>query len=79
MNSITIPNSVTTIERSAFFGCKRLTSINIPNSVTSIGDGAFRGCPINRVYLNKETEFENNSFLNSLIRDKKEWESSVHN
>ena len=40
----TIPNSVTTIENSAFAFCESLTNINIPNSVTTIEDGAFRGC-----------------------------------
>ena len=39
-----IPNSVTTIEQSAFFGCSSLTSVTIPNSVTTIGDYAFFGC-----------------------------------
>ena len=44
ITSITIPNSVTSIGNSAFWGCKSLTSITIPNSVTSIGDEAFRWC-----------------------------------
>jgi len=39
-----IPNGVTTIEASAFNGCKNLTSIIIPNSVTRIGASAFYGC-----------------------------------
>ena len=39
-----IPNSVTSIGSSAFYGCSSLTSITIPNSVTSIGFEAFRGC-----------------------------------
>ena len=39
-----IPNSVTSIGYSAFFGCTGLTSVDIPNSVTSIGDYAFGGC-----------------------------------
>ena len=39
-----IPNSVTTIDNIAFYGCIGLTSIEIPNSVTSVGDGAFRDC-----------------------------------
>ena len=43
MNTI-IPNSVTSIGGSAFFGCDSLTSITIPNSVTSIGRYAFFSC-----------------------------------
>ena len=39
-----IPNSVTSIGNSAFYGCTGLTSVTIPNSVTSIGDRAFSGC-----------------------------------
>ena len=44
LTSITIPNSVTSIEGNAFFGCTGLTTITIPNSVTSIGSSAFRNC-----------------------------------
>ena len=43
MNTI-IPNSVTSLGESAFFGCSELTSVNIPNSVTSIGTQAFLDC-----------------------------------
>ncbi len=39
-----IPDSVTSIEDSAFDGCSALTSITIPDSVTSIGEYAFNGC-----------------------------------
>ncbi len=39
-----IPNSVTSIGSSAFYGCSSLTIIEIPNSVTSIGNAAFSEC-----------------------------------
>ena len=42
--TITIPNSVTTIGVGAFWGCIGLTSVTIPNSVTTIGEYAFYGC-----------------------------------
>ena len=44
LTSIAIPNSVTSIEHSAFFGCTNLTSITIPDSVTSIANEVFRDC-----------------------------------
>ena len=40
----TIPNSVTSIGKFAFYDCTSLTSVTIPDSVTSIGDDAFRIC-----------------------------------
>ena len=43
-NNTTIPSSVTSIGKSAFYGCSNLTSITIPNSVTSIGESAFCEC-----------------------------------
>ena len=41
---IFIPDSVTSIDSSAFGNCSSLTSITIPDSVTIIGDDAFYGC-----------------------------------
>ena len=44
LTSVTIPNSVTSIEEGAFDRCSGLTSVTIPNSVTSIGEYAFSDC-----------------------------------
>ena len=44
LTNITIPDSITSIGRSAFNGCSSLASITIPDSVTSIGDNAFYCC-----------------------------------
>ena len=41
---MTIPDSVTNIGNSAFYGCSGLTSVTIGNGVTSIGKNAFYGC-----------------------------------
>ena len=46
LTSITIPDSVKSIDMQAFLHCHNLLSITIPNSVTSIGQRAFDYCVI---------------------------------
>ena len=67
--SITIPNSVTSIERSAFSGCYGLISITIPNSVTSIAGGAFSGCYglINIVVESGNAVYDSRDNCNAII------------
>jgi hypothetical protein len=44
MNSVTIPDSVTSIDEQAFTYCSGLTSVIIGNNVARIGGSAFSGC-----------------------------------
>ena len=55
-SKFTIPETVTTISDSAFYGCKWLKSVVIHESVTSIGDRAFANCR----YLKSITVAEQN-------------------
>lgn len=43
-DSYVIPDSVTVIADSAFYGSANLTSITIPNTITEIGSSTFTGC-----------------------------------
>ncbi len=43
-NSVTIPNTVTSIGEGAFYFCLALTEIEIPSSITYISEDAFMGC-----------------------------------
>ena len=44
IESLVIPNGVTSIGDYAFYGCKNLMNISIPDSVVSVGESAFQGC-----------------------------------
>ena len=42
--SVTLPNSITELCKSAFDGCQDLTNVTIPDSVTEIGSATFNIC-----------------------------------
>ena len=44
ITSVSIPNTIESIDREAFIDCTKLTSISIPSSVKTIGTYAFNGC-----------------------------------
>lgn len=44
LTSVTIPESVVSIDVEAFYMCVSLTSVTIPDSVTCIGEWAFKEC-----------------------------------
>jgi hypothetical protein len=66
LTSVTIPNSIITINSTAFGSCTSLTNITIPNSVTTIGDSAFFSCTsLTSVTIpNNVTTIGNGAFTN---------------
>ena len=44
LNSVTMPNTILTINDNAFAKCRNLMKVDIPNSVTKIGSSAFSEC-----------------------------------
>ena len=59
-----IPEGVTEISDSAFYGCTSLQSVTIPEGVTEIGDRAFLGCSSLRTVtlLNPKIKIERSAF-----------------
>lgn len=44
ITEITIPATITNLNRSVFNECSKLTNVTLPNSLVSIGENTFRGC-----------------------------------
>ena len=64
ITNITIPDSVTTIDNGAFFGCTSLANVTIGNSVTTIGEYAFQDCNLTSITIpNSVTSIGNNCFF----------------
>ena len=76
IKSYVIPNSVTSIGDSAFWGCRSLSDIVIPSSVTSIGDCAFWDCSSlsdiiipSSVTSIGDSAFEDCNFQNDIVQE----------
>ena len=46
LTSVTMPNSITNIQRYAFQGCSGLTSVPLPDGIKFVSEDAFPGCNI---------------------------------
>jgi hypothetical protein len=67
LTSVTIPDSVTTIEEGAFFG-NRLNSVIISNSVTTIGKDVFRENQLTSVTIpDSVTTIEKGAFFGNVL------------
>lgn len=70
MTELTIPDHVTTIESTAFYGCQNVTKITIGKRIKKIGYGAFSRIPeLTDVYCQAEKvpETDVNAFASSYI------------
>ena len=61
LTTLTLPDSVTTIEMAAFYGCSGLKSITM-NGVTNIGISAFGSCALESVSIKNITNIALNAF-----------------
>ena len=66
ITSIAFPNSITSIDRSAFYNCSSLDSVALPEKVTVIGDMCFANCySLRRVVIPEGVTLIDNSAFNS--------------
>lgn len=65
--SVTLPNSIISIDNYVFYNCFQLKEITIPNSVNNIGSNIFRGCTklsnINGINIKEGINVINNKFI----------------
>lgn len=51
LTCISLPDGMTSIERSAFSGCRDLRTVTLPDSITTIGISAFAFCKLTEIKL----------------------------
>ncbi len=78
ITSVTIPNTVVTIDEYAFNACTNLENVNIPDSVKTIGKRAFYGTNLKSVTIpNGVTSIGNEAFSNCKNLEEVQIPSSV--
>ena len=71
IEKVTLPDTVTHIDRLAFRGCRALQEINLPDGLTTIGVAAFMNTSLKEVTLPKTvTTVEKNAFSNNTSLEK---------
>lgn len=68
----TIPNTVNTIDKRAFYGADNLTKLVIPNSVETIREDAFLGCDNLTIYAKSESyaySYAQSNGINAVFTD----------
>ena len=44
VTNVSLPNTITTIDKSSFYECSNLVNINIPNNITTLNESTFSNC-----------------------------------
>ena len=72
LQSIVLPDSITSIGANAFTNCSLLTSLSLPASVDSIGENAFSGSALRSIIVNnpKPADIDAAKVFNGLLSSK---------
>ncbi len=61
LESVTLSNSIQTIQREAFYNCNALTTVNMPTGLTQIKEDAFVSTALTEVYIKSGVNIMTNS------------------
>ena len=58
IETLSMPATLTTIEKYAFFGCQKIVKMVLPNTITTVGESAFSYCTQGVLYCEAESRPE---------------------